>query len=158
MSYYIFIENGKLNGCGMAQIISDSGIECREVSKEIYEDYASDIRKYILKDNEIILNPDYEKQVEADVQDAINHLTMTSLDIISIVSSLGVPDEDIMKFLNDNPRLDMMLKYCKDVFCGVVREQCPFTVGNVTITDDMVVKVFLDKNETTVEDLKNVKY
>ena len=60
MTYYIFVEDGVLNGAGMAQVVSGS-VQNIEVSKEIYDDYIEDQDRYIYDDGQIILNPDYEE-------------------------------------------------------------------------------------------------
>jgi len=57
--YYIHVEDGQINGAGMAQIINDN-YENIEVSKEIYDDFRADRDKYIYKDGEIVLNPEYD--------------------------------------------------------------------------------------------------
>lgn len=94
-----------------------------------------------------------KRMADKNEQDRINHLTMTSLDMVKVVSNLGVSDADILAFLTANPKLQMMLQLCKDVYCGVVREQVPFKVGSVTITDEMVVKAFEKKAKEKEEEL-----
>ena len=52
MSYYVFIQNGKINGCGQCEQLTQ-GVFNIEVNEEIY----NNIEKYIYQDGEIILNP-----------------------------------------------------------------------------------------------------
>ena len=87
-----------------------------------------------------------EKRAELE-EDFINHLTMTSLDIISMIKSLGVSDEIILQFLKNNPSIQLQLTLCKDVYCGVVRQLCPLKITEtLTLTDDMVVGFFKKKH------------
>ena len=87
-----------------------------------------------------------EKCAELE-EDFINHLTMTALDIVSMVKSLGVSDEIILQFLKNNPAVQLQLTLCKDVYCGVVRQLCPLKITEtLTLTDDMVVGFFKKKH------------
>ena len=80
-------------------------------------------------------------------QDKINRLTMTALDIIKLVKSLGVTDEVIFQYLQSNPSIQMQLAYCKDVYCGVVRQLCPLKITeDIIITDEMIVQAFKQKH------------
>ena len=59
MTYYIFIENNKLNGAGQAQIL-DEEVTNLEVSQEVYNSYLENPDKYIWNGSEITTNPDYD--------------------------------------------------------------------------------------------------
>lgn len=67
--YYIFLDNGKLNGAGQCKQLTE-GVENIEVSEEIYNDYLSDPDKYIYSEGEIIENPDYAEIIERREKDA----------------------------------------------------------------------------------------
>ena len=56
---YIFVENGKLNGCGECLQLTD-GVQNIEVSESLYNAFAQDPDKYIYLDGEIVENPEYE--------------------------------------------------------------------------------------------------
>lgn len=60
MSYYIFIKNNKLNGCGKARIL---GSDTRNIAvdSELYSDFQENPAKYIWNEatQNIVLNPDY---------------------------------------------------------------------------------------------------
>ena len=92
--YYIFVDNNKLNGCG--QFYCEGAIE---VSDEVYNNYIQDKDRYIYKDGAIIENPDYEEIKRQKEQERINNLTMTALDFINVVKSLGLSDVDIDEYL-----------------------------------------------------------
>ena len=56
---YIFVENGKLNGCGECLQLTD-GVQNIEVSESLYNAFAQDPDKYIYLDGEIVENPECE--------------------------------------------------------------------------------------------------
>ena len=139
--YYIFVENNKLNGCG--ECPCNGAIE---VSEEVYNAYMQDQDRYIYSDGVIIENPDYEEVKEQKETEHINNLTMTALDFINVVKTLGLTDEDIDEYLQANIPLKNQLTYCQNVYCGVVRNLVPLEVKGKTITDEMVVNAFKIKN------------
>ena len=62
--YYVFIENGKINGKGECQAEAD-GLTCVEVSQEVYDN----LDHYIWDGSALVINPnydqeEYERQVE----------------------------------------------------------------------------------------------
>lgn len=56
MKYYFYVENEKINGKGQAKCLN---LTCVEVTQEIYNDFEAD--KYIYKNGEIVLNPQFEE-------------------------------------------------------------------------------------------------
>lgn len=67
--FYIFFDNGKLNGAGECRQLTE-GVENIEVSEDLYNDYISDPDKYIYSEGEIIENPDYAEIVAQREKDA----------------------------------------------------------------------------------------
>ena len=61
MAYYIFVENNELTGCGQVRQLGEDVLNI-EVSKAVYDEYASDPLKYVYSDGEIVVNPDYEEE------------------------------------------------------------------------------------------------
>lgn len=61
MTYYIFLENGELNGSGEARQLTE-GVENIEVTEDLYNAYSETPEKYIYSDGEIIENPNYEAE------------------------------------------------------------------------------------------------
>lgn len=97
---------------------------------------------YIFADTE-----EYQQQQAQAEQERINKLTMTALDLINLIKSQGVDDMTIYQYLQENIALNLQLTYCQNVYCGVVRQLLPLTVGGVTITDDLIVNAFKAKYE-----------
>ena len=101
MKYYIYYENGAINGCGCCEQLTE-GVENIEVSEEVYNNFIEDNDKYIYSDGAIIENPNYEGVKRQKETERINNLTMTALDFINVVKSLGLSDVDIDEYLQAN--------------------------------------------------------
>ena len=88
---------------------------------------------------------DEEKAKEE--QNRINHLTCTALDLITFIKSLGLTDEQVLAYLQANPSVQLQLTFCKDVYCGAVRQLCPIVLSEeLTVTDEQVVEFFKYKH------------
>lgn len=94
------------------------------------------VRRFEIKEQEpFVPSPEY-----------INNLTMTALDFINVLQSLGLTLAQINNFLESNLEIKMQLTYCNHVYCGVVKSFLPITVEGVTITEQMVEQAFRDIN------------
>ncbi len=88
------------------------------------------------------------EELAQEEQNKINRLTCTALDLITFIKSLGLTDEAILVYLQANPSFQLQLTFCKDVYCGVVRQLCPIKINEeLIITDEQIVKFFKDKNK-----------
>ena len=76
----------------------------------------------------------------------VGELTMTALDFITFLRQCGLTLEQIRAYLNANIELDTQLTYCQNVYCKVARAVMPLTVGDITITAEMVEQAFKRKN------------
>lgn len=85
--YYAHIENDILVGRG--QVIVDNTL-CIEVTKDIYDN----IDKYIYKDGEIILDPDYEKKQEEKRKQEEANLIKEQLDALDLKSIRAIRSND----------------------------------------------------------------
>lgn len=63
MKYYIYIENGKINGAGQAKVLNENILNY-ETTQLIFEDYIENKNKYIWDETTqtIINNPNYEQE------------------------------------------------------------------------------------------------
>lgn len=142
MTYYAFITNNKINGKGQCECTGDDTFSV-EVTEEIY----NNLDHYIYSNGEIILNPNYEQEKAQKESERIGELTMTALDFIGVLEHYGLDyATQIKPFLESQPDLDKQLKYCQNVYCKVARSVMPITVGNITITAEMVENAFKVKN------------
>ena len=103
---------------------------------------------YTLKETEEALECwEYTEEEIAEQETAhINSLTMTALDLITLIRNAGVSVQEIKDYFDSHVELDFQLKYCQNVYCGVVRQLLPLTIGNVEFTDAMIVQAFKTKN------------
>lgn len=144
-SHYIIV-----GFCG-SQITKDeygsTDVQNIEVSEEVYnnaQQYGSNY--YTYSDGQIILNPNYEQEQAQKEAERVGNLTMTALDFITFLRQCGLTLEQIRAYLDSNIELDTQLKYCQNVYCKVARSVMPITVGNITITSEMVETAFKVKN------------
>lgn len=86
------------------------------------------------------------EEIEQLEQERINNLSMTPLDFIKVLQSLGLTLEQINAFLDSNIEIKTQLLYCNHVYCGVVKQFLPIEIGGVEITKDMIEQVFEAKN------------
>ena len=78
--YYIFVENGKLNGAGQCPCDNEE-IQNIEVEQSIYERYVEDIDRYIWNGSAIVENPDYEEVKAQKERQRLDALTLTPSDV-----------------------------------------------------------------------------
>lgn len=95
-----------------------------------------------------LYNGEYLTPAEIEEKEAerVGELTMTALDFITFLRQCGLTLEQIRAYLNANIELDTQLTYCQNVFCKVARAVMPITLGDITITAEMVEQAFKRKN------------
>lgn len=86
------------------------------------------------------------EEIAQKEQERINNLTITPLDFIEVLQSLGLTLEQINTFLESNLNIKMQLTYCNSVYCGVVKSFLPITIEGITITPEMAESAFIAKN------------
>lgn len=87
-----------------------------------------------------------EEELLEQEKERIGKLTMTPLDFINFLQQCGLTLEQIDAYLQSNLSVKMQLTYCSDVYCGVACSLMPVTVGEITITEEMVIQAFKVKN------------
>lgn len=101
---------------------------------------------YIIEDEQLIENPDYEEQKRAREEARVNNLTMTALDFIGVLQSFGLTLVQINTYLESNLVVKMQLTYCQNVYCGVAKSFMPIQYEGITITAEMVEQAFKNKH------------
>lgn len=91
-----------------------------------------------------------KEEIKAKERERIARLTMTALDFINVLKQAGLTALQIKEYLDTNIELDMQLKYCQNVYCGVVCQLCPLTMEDITITQEDVIKAFKLKNGESI--------
>jgi hypothetical protein len=71
---------------------------------------------------------------------------MTALDFITFLKQTGITDAQIEAYLNANLSVKHQLQFCQNVYCGVAKALMPISVGEITITAEMVETAFKLKN------------
>ena len=109
-----------------------NGLEIKETTRPIENFEFADTEEYLAK-----------KQQEEE--DRVNNLTMTPLDFIKVLQSLGLSIAQITTFLDSNLEIKTQLQYCSNVYCGVVKQFLPITVDSVEITASAIEQAFKAK-------------
>ena len=150
MTYYIHIEDNKIISSGECPM--GEPFQSIEISEELYNAFNAEPDKYMW-DNQsysIIENPNYEEITRQKEQAIIDNLTMTALDFITFLKQTGITDAQIEAYLNANLNVKHQLQFCQNVYCGVAKALMPITVGDITITAEMVETAFKIKNGLAV--------
>lgn len=97
-----------------------------------------------MKDNitDGTINPNYEKEEKAKKQAEIDNLHVTPLDFLNMIKKVGVTDEQIEDFLNNNLAVKHQLTFCNHVYCGVVKAMAPIEIGGIRFTAKQIEKLF----------------
>jgi hypothetical protein len=94
--YYIFVEDGKLNGAGEGQLLNDNVINY-EVDEELYNSYLENKDLYIWDGLQVVINPNYEQEQELKERERIARLNLTGADVErGIYKAKGMDFEDIL--------------------------------------------------------------
>lgn len=107
-----------------------------------YDETADSVEEIVVYDETQEEADEREHQAE---QDRVNHLTMTALDFLKVLYSMGLTRKQVHDYLESHPEVDEELKYCQSVYCGVVKQLCPIKVDDITITANMIEQAFKNK-------------
>lgn len=134
MAYYIFVENEKLNGCGQCECLNDD-IQNIEVTEEVFNTYIEDNLRYIWDGENVIDNPNYEADKQAQYRQEIDQLTLTPSDVErALLKAKGWDFDDLKAFLKEKGYTDLQIKAigvelrANDFFRGA-------TLNNIRIVD-----------------------
>lgn len=94
MTYYIFVEDEKINGCGEAPILNEEAINY-EVTEDIYNSFVQTPDKYIYQNGAVIENPDYESiEQQKEISHRIEEI-MLELDEIDSKRIRAICEDEI---------------------------------------------------------------
>lgn len=114
MEYYIFLEDGIINGAGQARQI-DEGVENIEVSEDVYNAFIENPEKYIYSDGEIIENPNYEAEQAQKEKDRIGNLTMTKRVFALILKEYGISYTQLKELIATNDDAQLEWDLCSEL-------------------------------------------
>ena len=96
MTYYIFIQNEKLNGCGQCRQLTE-GVTNLEVEESLYNAYAENPDMYIWDGEAVVENPNYAEEQAQKERERIGNLFLTGADVErGIYQAKGMDFEDII--------------------------------------------------------------
>lgn len=99
MTYYIFLDNDKLNGVGQYPQLTE-GVQNIEVSEDIYNDYITEPNKYVYLDGEIVENPNYAEE-QAQVRELAFNEEFFNTSLGYIRRKVTMKDGSTKDFLTD---------------------------------------------------------
>lgn len=108
MTYYIFVENDKINGCGECYCEGDD-VQCIEVSEEVYNAFIEDNDLYIWDGSAIVPNPNYEEVKRQKERQRLDALTLTPADVErALYKAKGMDFEDLKALITAQiPTIDI---------------------------------------------------
>lgn len=117
MTYYIFLENGTLNGAGQCQQLTE-GVENIEVNEEIYNAYIEFPDKYIYSDGKIVENPNYEEVQAQAERNRLDMLSLTKREVfLALYKDKGLTPEQLRTQISD-PEALIEFDFANDYYRG----------------------------------------
>lgn len=106
--YYIYVENGVLNGSGQVKQLTADVINY-EVSEEVYNNYINDQLLYVWNGEAIVNNPNYEADKQAKERLELDQLTLTPADVErALYKAKGMDFEDLKTLISQQiPTIDI---------------------------------------------------
>ena len=131
MTYYIFVENGKLNGCGQARQLTE-GVTNLEVEEALYNAYAENPDMYVWDGLQIVENPNYEAEQAQKERERLNLLSMTKREMFLGLYQAKQITPDRLKAQITDPKALIEFEYANDYYRGnplidVIGSQLGFT-------------------------------
>lgn len=113
MTYYVFIQDEKINGVGQCRCINDDILNI-EITEEIY----NDIEKYTYKDGEIVVNENYEQEQQEKERERINKLTCTKRVFALMLQELGISYAVLKQLIATNEQAQLEWDLCVELERG----------------------------------------
>jgi len=118
MAYYIYVDNGKLNGSSTlnnSRFNTDDNFQV-EVTEELYNTFNAEPDKYMWNGTEVVENPDYEEIKRQKEQARIMEMKMTPLDFLKAIEQYGITYDMVKQFMEQNPLVERELRFCQFVY------------------------------------------
>lgn len=110
MTYYVFIQNDKINGKGQCKCLNEDILNI-EVDFDIY----NNIEKYIYLNGEIVLNPNYEQEQEQKEKERIAKLTCTKRVFALMLQELGITYTILKELIATNEQAQLEWDLCVEL-------------------------------------------
>ena len=169
MTYYIFVENEKINGAGQCRILNEEIINL-EVDEILYNAFIGNPDMYIWDGSDVVVNPNYEEEQAQKERERLNLLSMTRSDFFDgMIMAFGLDSkelrvivENVLGSINITPIQIRVALNNYDNALNFYRKHTLFTlINNVQIpinetmyllfTDDIWDKFFETKDYTELQ-------
>ena len=113
MTYYAFIDNNKINGCGQCECLNDDILNV-EITEEVY----NDIEHYMWNGEDVVLNPNYEEEEKEKEKERIAKLSLTKREVfLALYKDKGITPEQLKAQIT-NPEALIEFEYATDYYRG----------------------------------------
>ena len=114
MTYYIFIENEKLNGCGRARQLTE-GVINLEVEEYLYNAYVENPDMYIWDGEAVVENPNYAEEQAQKERERIAMLTCTKRVFALMLQELGISYTMLKELIATNEQAQLEWDLCVEL-------------------------------------------
>lgn len=114
MTYYIFVENEKLNGCGQARQLTE-GVINLEVEGSLYNAYAENPEMYIWDGEAVVENPNYAEEQAQKEKERIAKLTCTKRVFALMLQELGISYTMLKELIATNEQAQLEWDLCVEL-------------------------------------------
>ncbi len=112
--------NNQYVGDGACVSVSYEGVEYPviniEVTEEVYNDFKEDNLRYVVEDDKLVPNPNYEADKKAREKAIIQEYRMTPLDFLKAIEKYGVTYDMVKAYMEKNPLIERELRFCQFVY------------------------------------------
>ena len=117
MTYYIYIQNEILNGCGQCRQLTEE-VTNLEVNGGLYNAYAENPDMYIWNGYEVVIDPEYEAKQAQKEKERIGNLKLTKREVfLALYNDSGVTPNDIKSVIAD-PATLIEFEYATEYYRG----------------------------------------
>lgn len=117
MTYYIFIQDNKLNGCGQCRQLTQ-GVTNLEVEEYLYNAYAKNPEMYIWNGQKVVVDPEYVAKQAQKEAERIGRLKLTKREVfLAIYKDSGITPDEIKENITDNSAL-IEFEYANEYYRG----------------------------------------
>ena len=114
MTYYIFIQNDKLNGCGQCRQLTE-GVINLEVEESLYNAYAENPDMYIWDGEAVVENPNYAEEQAQKEKERVATLTCTKRVFALMLQELGITYTMLKELIATNEQAQLEWDLCVEL-------------------------------------------
>lgn len=114
MTYYIFVENEKLNGCGQCRQLTEC-VTNIEVEEALYNAYTENPEMYIWDGQAVVENPNYTEEQAQKEKERIAKLTCTKRVFALMLQELGITYTMLKELIATNEQAQLEWDLCVEL-------------------------------------------